>query len=623
MNIRARLFAVILGIVLFTIVLSLWRYISLESQAHHRMTVETADQYSGLARQLVTQVNQRLQAQLMDQISREQNGRSQGLSQGVEEELQRELGYGPFQAVALLKTSGARWHTGWLRQRAQGRWPEGFFKSVLEGLAPQLLGQQKLRWQRFMDPAQRPGFLLLTPLKDGADTVIAVGVVAPTALNIVADAFAGRKAEVMVVDEDGFAVALSEPAYVGARVSESHPPVSESLKTPTQAHFLTEDRQHREVVAAVQKVADSNLLVITTVPQTRAWALIPRLILTAVFLLVVMGCVGVAAGLWTLAPLEQALTYFTQQFSQMADGQPVRFLPSGNPFLEPQRDVVERLMSRASGMSGRQAETEKFGAYQEIVLGLAQSLKDPLAAVLAQAQLARSRGASDEAKDHLSAIERETRRARDTIENLLRLAGEERFPRALLDVNEVVRATLQTQMGLLNSHNVKVVEELDCTQPALAHFGQLQTVFEEIIKNAVEAMANRADERCLRVRAVAEENGVLIQIEDNGLGLGPEALTKVFDPFYTTKNQAAHKGLGLTVAKGIMKTLEGQLRFESKGSDQGSKVSIELPRAVSAAVEVVSLPSAAAAKPAWLPEPGWQTTSGLELHLRSPKVTEL
>jgi signal transduction histidine kinase len=338
------------------------------------------------------------------------------------------------------------------------------------------------------------------------------------------------------------------------------------------------------VHAAAAKIDGTNLYAVVTHDHATSWALVPRLAAIMIIFAIAFVLLGVGFGYWTIVPVEQALEYLAGQLDAVAHGRPVGHFPAGNPYLDPLKDSVERLIAKESGTApafiqeatASQVEAEKMGAYKEMSVGLAQALRDPLAAVLAQAQLARAKSGHDDLKDHFVVIERETRRARDTIEHLLRLTGEERFPRTRLDIQDVLLTTLAAQKGLLNSHNVRLVKEIAATAPISAHAGQLQTALEEIVKNAVEAMS-QTGERQLKFTTSVNDANVRLTVEDTGAGVKQEVVGKVFDPFYTTKADKDHKGLGLTVAKGIIKSLGGRVVLESDGEGKGTRVSVEFP----------------------------------------------
>ncbi len=587
MNIRVRIFGLVAAVVVLAMALSLWKYISLNNTVQTEVITQMVERDAAAIRQLTELAARNLRERLFEQVTREQTGRHLGLSATTEEELERSLSAGPFLAVALLKFEKEKWDSAWSRQRSNiaARWPDGFLKGILRDLPVEGAIGENMVWMRVTDRAQQPVFLLMVQMRDGNENVIAIGFLPSSALSPVTDAFAGTGVEALVVDERGFALAYGEQAYVGASLSESHPAITEVLRRrEVAATFASSNRVKQDVLVSGSKVNGTNLYAVATLLPSSGWALVPRLIIIMVIFAIALVLLGIAFGHWTLVPVEQAINYLTGQLDAVAHGRPVGYFTPGNMYLDPMKESVERLIAKEGATApvfiqeatASQVETGKMGAYKEMSLGLAQALRDPLASVLAQAQLARAKSDREDLKEHFVVIERETRRARDTIEHLLRLTGEDRFPRTRLDIQDVALSTLAAQKNLLTSHNIRLVKEMGQTAPVSAHAGQLQTAIEEILKNAVESMSTSAEKQ-LNISTALDDFHVRLVITDTGVGLKAEAVGKVFDPFFTTKAAEQHKGLGLTVAKGIVKSLGGRLSLESAGEGMGTKVIIEFP----------------------------------------------
>lgn len=103
---------------------------------------------------------------------------------------------------------------------------------------------------------------------------------------------------------------------------------------------------------------------------------------------------------------------------------------------------------------------------------------------------------------------------------------------------------------------------------------QLQQVLINILVNAVDAMENYGKD--LYVRSRLEQNQILIEVQDTGVGIQPEMLRKIFEPFFTTKEVGKGTGLGLTVSYGIIRKFKGDIRVTSQAG-KGSVFTIVLP----------------------------------------------
>ena len=110
--------------------------------------------------------------------------------------------------------------------------------------------------------------------------------------------------------------------------------------------------------------------------------------------------------------------------------------------------------------------------------------------------------------------------------------------------------------------NVQVTKELDPDLPTIqANPGQLQQVFMNLIINAHHAMPEGGK---LAVRTGTVPGGrAFVEIEDTGVGISPEDVGRIFDPFYTTKEEGKGTGLGLSISRNIIESHGGMIGVQS------------------------------------------------------------
>ena len=145
---------------------------------------------------------------------------------------------------------------------------------------------------------------------------------------------------------------------------------------------------------------------------------------------------------------------------------------------------------------------------------------------------------------------------------------------AELDINLVLDFTIQllepqllnTQLNLERSYG----ENLPKT---VGNATKLQQVFMNLLLNARDAMQKGGT---LTLQTQFRENAILIEIIDTGIGIAPENIAKIYDPFFTTKGVGQGTGLGLAVSYGIIQEHKGRIFVESKPG-QGTQFQIKLP----------------------------------------------
>jgi two-component system NtrC family sensor kinase len=170
----------------------------------------------------------------------------------------------------------------------------------------------------------------------------------------------------------------------------------------------------------------------------------------------------------------------------------------------------------------------------------------------------------------------------------------------MLDVNQVVRETLALRSYEQRVSNISVIAALAAGLPQVFADGhQLQQVLLNLIINAEQAMLSAHGRGVLVVRTWhdAEQESVVLEINDDGPGIPDEVQPKIFDPFFTTKAVGKGTGLGLTVAYAIIQEHGGRIRLESKPAS-GASFYIELP------VTGAKLSQSPARRARWRTSPG-------------------
>lgn len=246
------------------------------------------------------------------------------------------------------------------------------------------------------------------------------------------------------------------------------------------------------------------------------------------------------------------------------------------------RDVTERkkLDDVRRDIYHQLLQAEKMAALGQTISGVAHELNNPLATILSWAErLSEKRSLDDSVRRGLEIIFSESERAARIVRNLLTFARKRQTTRVMVDVNQVVRETLALRAYEQRLSNVAVIDALAAGLPQVFADGhQLQQVLLNLIINAEQAMLSAHGRGILVVRTwhVADQELVVLEINDDGPGIPDEVQPKIFDPFFTTKDVGKGTGLGLTVAYAIVQEHGGRIHVESKPG-VGSSFFVELP----------------------------------------------
>jgi len=229
--------------------------------------------------------------------------------------------------------------------------------------------------------------------------------------------------------------------------------------------------------------------------------------------------------------------------------------------------MAYELDTRAKALHEAQSaliQSEKLAAFGQLGAGIAHEVKNPLAGILGFAQLSLRKVEKDNPlHKNLLTIEKETKRCKAIIDNLLKFARQEKVAFDLTNINDVVEESIAIMDHQLGIHKVKVEKELAVDLPQIMSNGnQIQQILMNFMLNSEQAM-NGEPGLITFTTHLLNESTLELRIQDNGPGIPEDIQAKIFDPFFTTKPAGKGTGLGLSVSYGIIKDHKGDIRVES------------------------------------------------------------
>jgi two-component system, NtrC family, sensor kinase len=225
-------------------------------------------------------------------------------------------------------------------------------------------------------------------------------------------------------------------------------------------------------------------------------------------------------------------------------------------------------------------QSNKLASLGRLAAGIAHEINNPLTGVLTYSSFLLKRAGDDpEVRHDLETIVHETKRCRDIVRGLLDFARQVPPKKSLVDVNEIVLRALQVIDNQLRVQNIRVAKNLRDDLPRiLADPNQLQQVLINLLVNAADAFNGNDREICVTT-GLHPRNGremLEVTVADNGMGIPEKNLGKIFEPFFSTKENKG-TGLGLAVVWGIVSEHGGVVEVNSKVG-QGTTFTIDLPR---------------------------------------------
>ena len=220
---------------------------------------------------------------------------------------------------------------------------------------------------------------------------------------------------------------------------------------------------------------------------------------------------------------------------------------------------------------------EKMAAVGQLVSGVAHEVNNPLTAILGFADLLMENPELPEsAHKDLRVILQEAQRTKQIVQNLLSFARQMPPQRTGLQLNPILRRTIQLRSYDFNSHGVDVCEHLDDALPeVLGDAHQLQQVFLNILNNAYDAVRDIGRPARIEINSTKSAEFIEVSFSDNGNGIShPE---KIFLPFFTTKEIGKGTGLGLSICYGIVKEHGGDILCHNNAGGHGATFIVRLP----------------------------------------------
>jgi two-component system NtrC family sensor kinase len=267
-----------------------------------------------------------------------------------------------------------------------------------------------------------------------------------------------------------------------------------------------------------------------------------------------------------------------------------RNVPAGrfSANLSPMRDeqgivtsivVVLTDITDSAVLRDKLVHAEKMAAVGQLVSGVAHEVNNPLTAILGFADLLMENPEMPEsARKDLRVILQEAQRTKQIVQNLLSFARQMPPQRNAVQLNAILRRTMQLRSYDFNSHGVDVVEHLDEGLPdVMGDAHQLQQVFLNILNNAYDAVHEVGRPARIEIMSTKAGDAVEVSFRDNGNGIAHA--DKIFDPFFTTKEIGKGTGLGLSICYGILQEHGGEILCHNNIDRPGATFVVRLPAA--------------------------------------------
>jgi C4-dicarboxylate-specific signal transduction histidine kinase len=219
---------------------------------------------------------------------------------------------------------------------------------------------------------------------------------------------------------------------------------------------------------------------------------------------------------------------------------------------------------------------ERLAAVNGLAAGVAHEINNPLTIIMAQLHLLAQGELDPHIAEAMAVIDAAAKRAASIVRDLI-LFAEHRPPRrSRCQVGEQVREVVAFEETRLEAEGITVRVHLEPVPDIWADHNHLQEVLLHVLQNARHAMREAHTGGVLSISVKPTATGVRIEVKDDGPGIPPEHLPRIFNPFFTTKQPGDGRGLGLSVAHSIITEHGGRIWAENIPAG-GALFTIDLP----------------------------------------------
>jgi signal transduction histidine kinase len=244
---------------------------------------------------------------------------------------------------------------------------------------------------------------------------------------------------------------------------------------------------------------------------------------------------------------------------------------------ENQSHLEARISERTRELQEAQAHVlhqEKMAAFGLLAAGIAHEVGNPLTSISSLVQMLQRRDADTYTREKLALVDGQLQRIQTTLHELVTFSRPASTVRTRVCLAEIVNEALNIAKYYKGTKR-RVVEcsITDAMPPLWGVRDQLVQVFLNLILNAVDATERGGR---VEIRATQDGDGIMISVRDNGAGIAPEQLPRVFQPYFTTKDHGT--GLGLFVTRKLVNDHDGTVEFVSEAG-AGTEFRVRLPAA--------------------------------------------
>jgi signal transduction histidine kinase len=253
------------------------------------------------------------------------------------------------------------------------------------------------------------------------------------------------------------------------------------------------------------------------------------------------------------------------------------------------RELAEALenLKRAQAQLVR---SEKLASIGQLVAGIAHEINNPVNAIvntvgpleeaigdIDSADATTRADATKDMRDMIKVVQRGAQRTKAIVSALHNYSRTDDESVVDFDVDRSIDDSLELLRHVMKQ-NVTLEKKLGAPGRVRGHAGQINQVFMNLLTNAAQALSGR-DNATITIETTGDAESVVVKVRDNGAGIPPEVLPRIWDPFFTTKDVGEGTGLGLSIVHELVERHGGTIAVDTK-LGEGTTFTVTLPRQI-------------------------------------------
>jgi two-component system NtrC family sensor kinase len=244
---------------------------------------------------------------------------------------------------------------------------------------------------------------------------------------------------------------------------------------------------------------------------------------------------------------------------------------------------VKQKSEEITEMQNELIHAERIASLGKLSSSVAHEINNPLAGVLTYTKLVQKQLSKPELDDatkesmakYLRVIEIETKRCGDIVKGLLEFSRKDMQDYKTKHLHKLLEEAVSLMEHQLKISNVSFITDFSASSDLVyCNRNQIKQACIAILLNALEAIIENGE--IIMKTSNPDDNSIKIEISDNGIGIAPEDIPHIFEPFFSSKQKASGIGLGLAIVHGIIQSHEGKIEVDSEFGKR-TTVSITFP----------------------------------------------